>query len=222
MPVKADSEDNPALTREQRLALSPRVAIGSDTLHGSIALKGALFDDLTLAKYRETQEPNSPEVTLLLAQRRRDQAYFAQIGWVSPDGKTKVPDQHTLWQADKKTLAPGDTVHLRWDNGAGVTFMLAISLDTHYMFTIDQRVENHSGHAIAGSCHTLYQPQLRDPPKHPLSCMKARSASWTEHSTRSPTNSCSKKATPRMTAPPHGSASPINTGSPRWFPTQRA
>ena len=33
---------------------------------------------------------------------------------------------------------------LRWDNGEGVTFIQAISLDTNYMFSIRQRVENHS------------------------------------------------------------------------------
>ncbi len=145
---EAAAAENPALTWEQRIAESPRIAITSDTLQGSIALKGARFDDLTLKAYKETLEPDSPDVTLFSPGGGND-AYFAQIGWVSPDGKTKVPDQHTLWQADKKTLSPGGEVDLRWNNGEGATFLLAITLDQNYMFGIEQRVENHSGHEIS-------------------------------------------------------------------------
>jgi len=143
----ADAADNPSLTWQQRIAQSPRIAIDSGTLHGSIALKGARFDDLTLRKYKETLEPDSPNVTLFSP--GGEDAYFAQIGWVSPDGKTKVPDQHTLWQADKKTLQPGEPITLRWNNGEGITFILSISLDENYMFGIDQQVENHSGQAVS-------------------------------------------------------------------------
>lgn len=134
-------EENPNLTHTERLALSPRIAIRSQTLHGSIALKGARFDDLTLAKYRAELDPKSPEVTLLSPLGDKD-PYLVQVGWVSADGKTVVPDQNTLWQADKKTLAEGETLTLRWPNGNGVTFILSVALDADYMFTITQRVEN--------------------------------------------------------------------------------
>src|SRR5262245_61534757 len=48
------------LTREEALAKSPRIAIDTPSLKGSIALKGGRIDDLTLKDYRETVEPNSP------------------------------------------------------------------------------------------------------------------------------------------------------------------
>jgi len=144
---ETEAEENPSLSREQRLAGSPRIAIDSDKLRGSIALKGARFDDLTLARYHVTLDKDSPEVTLF-SPNGDDQAWFTQIGWLA-SGKTNVPDQNTLWQADKKTLLPGQTVNLKWNNGEGVAFMLAVSLDENYMFSIAQRVENHSGHTIA-------------------------------------------------------------------------
>jgi len=148
-PAKTtEGEENPALTWQQRINESPRVAIDSSELHGSISLKGARFDDLTLKKYKETLDSDSPNVTLFSPNGGED-AYFAQIGFVSPDNKTKVPDQHTLWQADKKTLAPGETVTLRWNNGEGVTFVQAISLDEHYMFSIKRSIENHTGQPIS-------------------------------------------------------------------------
>ena len=48
------------LTREEALAASPRVAIDTPSLKGSIALKGARIDDLILKDYRVTVDPDSP------------------------------------------------------------------------------------------------------------------------------------------------------------------
>lgn len=143
-----DSDYTPNLSRQERLQASQRIAIKSDKLHGSISLKGARFDDLTLAKYKETLEKDSPDVTLLTP-NGDENAYFAQAGWVAGDGKTKVPDGKSEWQADKQILSAGDSVNLNWDNGEKVTFILTISLDNDYMFSISQRVENHSGNEIS-------------------------------------------------------------------------
>src|SRR6478672_2373899 len=52
-------------TREAVLAASPRIAIDTPRLKGSIALKGARIDDLSLAAYRETVDPKSPPIVLL-------------------------------------------------------------------------------------------------------------------------------------------------------------
>ena len=144
---EADAELAPNLTREQRLAVSPRLAIKSDKLNGSIALKGLRFDDLTLAKYKVSLDKDSKDVTLLTPNGDAE-AYFAQSGWVASDGKTKVPDAKSLWKADKTTLNAGETTNLRWDNGEGITFITTIALDADYMFSIKQSVENHSASEI--------------------------------------------------------------------------
>ena len=143
----ADAEENAALPREERLSASPRVAIVSDKLSGSISLKGARFDDLMLTQYRTTLDAQSPGLTLL-SPSGDEQGYFVQAGWVAGDNKSKVPDQHSLWKADKKELKAGDTVNLQWKSDDGVTYMLAITLDESYLFSIKQHVENHSGHDI--------------------------------------------------------------------------
>ena len=54
-----------SISREQAVKASPRLEISSDRLHGSISLKGARIDDLTLSTYKETLDANSPPVTLL-------------------------------------------------------------------------------------------------------------------------------------------------------------
>jgi len=135
------------LAPAQRLALSPRIAITSGKLHGSIALKGLRFDDLRLARYRETVAPDSPEVTLLAPQGAPD-GYFAQVGWLATDKGVQVPGDQSLWQADHRELTPGHPVTFHWENGQGLNFVVTASLDNDYMFTLAQKVENHAPAAV--------------------------------------------------------------------------
>ncbi len=143
----ADPEENPNLTRDQRLSSSSRITVNNGRVDGSISLRGARFDDMKLTRYRATIEPGSPEVTLF-SPNGDEEAYFAQIGWVAQDGKTRVPDSRTQWKADKTALTNDSPVNLTWDNGEGVTFKLAIALDRNYMFSVRQNVVNNSGHDI--------------------------------------------------------------------------
>src|SRR6478609_3160800 len=50
------------IAREKVIGESPRVAIDTPSVKGSIALKGARLDDLALVKYRETVDPKSPAI----------------------------------------------------------------------------------------------------------------------------------------------------------------
>ena len=118
----------------------PRVKIVSPRLHGSLALTGLRFDDLTLADYHETLDPKSPEI-VVLSPRGTEFPYFAQYGWVGTAG-AKVPGNDTVWAADRDTLTPETPVTLTWDNGEGLKFATTISLDNNFMFSVDQKVEN--------------------------------------------------------------------------------
>jgi YidC/Oxa1 family membrane protein insertase len=133
----------PTLTREAALAASPRIVVGTPSLRGSIALKGARLDDLTLVKYRETVDPKSPNV-VLLSPADAPSPYFAEFGWIAPPGAPqKLPDRDSLWRAEKsEPLKPGAPVTLHWDNGQGLRFQRTISVDDDYMFTVTEAVEN--------------------------------------------------------------------------------
>src|SRR5262249_11742360 len=50
------------MSRDAALAASPRVRIETPSLSGSISLRGGRIDDLSLVKYRETVDPNSPPI----------------------------------------------------------------------------------------------------------------------------------------------------------------
>src|SRR5437763_10800960 len=89
-----------AQTREAVLAASPRIAIDTPRLKGSIALKGARLDDLALSAYRETVDPKSPPI-VLLSPSGTERPFYAEFGWVRGAGTTaKVPDVDTEWRHD--------------------------------------------------------------------------------------------------------------------------
>ena len=137
-------------TREQALEASVRVPIDTPALAGSINLTGARLDDLRLKQYQETVDPASPIITLLTPSGAPG-GYYAEQGWVPVSGsQIEVPSASTVWTLESgTTLAAGRPVTLSWDNGAGLVFKRTISVDTHYLFTVSQTVENTTGGDIA-------------------------------------------------------------------------
>jgi YidC/Oxa1 family membrane protein insertase len=134
------------VTREAALKSSPRIAIETPSLRGSIALKGARIDDVELVKYRETVDPNSPNV-VLFSPAEAPHAYFAEYGWTAASGTNiALPSRDTLWTAERPTrLRPGEPVTLTWDNGQGLKFRRTIAVDDNYLFEIRDEVENATG-----------------------------------------------------------------------------
>ncbi len=127
--------------RQRALTEVPRLRIDAPLLHGSISLVGARFDDLTLASYRQTLDPGSPEIVLLSPQQTAD-AYFVEAGWDDGGAGIKVPRADAEWTADAEILTPATPVTLTWDNGEGLLFKRTIAVDDRYMFTITDSVEN--------------------------------------------------------------------------------
>jgi YidC/Oxa1 family membrane protein insertase len=124
---------------------APRVKIAAPKLSGSISLLGARLDDLVLTDYRETLAPNSPHVRLL-EPLSDPEPYYVQFGWSAPPGASmKLPDNNTEWSTSGDTLSAGHPVTLSWDNGAGLTFHIELSVDDDYMFTVRQSVNNVGG-----------------------------------------------------------------------------
>lgn len=139
-PAATPTEAPPVIRdRKVVLAESPRVTIETPKLSGSINLRGARIDDLTLTSYRETISKSSPPVRLLSPGGTAN-AYFATFGWTGEG--TALPGPNTLWTADSTRLAPGKPVTLGWTNPDGQHFSLRIAIDEQYMFTVEQRVTN--------------------------------------------------------------------------------
>ena len=148
-PVPGQAATAP-VSRDEALKQSPRLAIKTDSLEGSIALKSGRIDDLILAKYREQVDPNSPKVTLL-SPAGSEHPYFAEYGWVAPSGSQQIlPDRDTLWAIEKgDTLTPSTPVTMNWDNGQGLIFRRTFSVDNDYMFKVVDEVENKTNADVA-------------------------------------------------------------------------
>src|SRR5665213_886201 len=133
----------PAVDREVAIAASPRVKIETPSVTGSISLKGARIDDLSLVKFRETVDPASPAI-VLYSPSGTAEPYYAEFGWVAGSGSNaKLPDQNTVWQQEgSNSLAPNSPVTLKYDNGEGLIFRRMISIDDRYLFTIKDEVNN--------------------------------------------------------------------------------
>ncbi|WP_158930343.1 membrane protein insertase YidC [Acidisphaera sp. S103] len=129
-------------------ANEPRVKIDAPKVEGSIDLLGAKLDDVVLKDYHEEISPESPLVRVL-EPRSTAHPYYIQYGWTGGAGETvKLPGNDTIWTASSNTLAPGKPVTLSWDNGAGLTFQIGLTIDDNYMFAVDQTVKNATGKPV--------------------------------------------------------------------------
>ncbi|TNC46592.1 membrane protein insertase YidC [Rubellimicrobium rubrum] len=150
-----------------------RVAIDTPSVTGSLSLRGARLDDLSLKGYRVTVD--APELVKLLTPEGSTFPYYVVQGWSAGQGLAPeaVPGPDTVWalsdgaeptaqasdnQAEPTerdipgevvaTLTPAAPVTLTWDNGAGLLFTRIISVDEKFMFTVQDTVAN-TGEAAA-------------------------------------------------------------------------
>lgn len=137
-----------------------RLPIKNDVVSGSLRLKGARFDNLSLNKYKQTIDADSTDVELL-SPAKTAEAYFAEYGWLSGNADLILPTAETVWTVvGNQELTPQTPVTLEWDNGQGVKFINQISLDEHYLFSVKQTVENNSDRAITLFPYGLFSKQL--------------------------------------------------------------
>lgn len=145
----ANTEKMVEQSRKAALDSVQRITINAPRLHGSIALKGGVIDDVTLSDYHQTVDKKSPEI-VVLSPRGSVDAYFSGYGWTGAEGQP-MPGLDTPWTADSRTLTVDKPVTLTWDNGHGLIFKRIISVDANFMFGIEQQVENTTDKAL-----TLY------------------------------------------------------------------
>ncbi|MCP9628041.1 membrane protein insertase YidC [Rhodopseudomonas palustris] len=150
--TNAPAANAPALSRDAAIAAAPRIKVETPRLSGSLSLKGARIDDLSLNQFRETVDPKSPPIHLFSPSGSAN-PYYAEFGWVGAAGSNvKLPNQTTVWEQEGSgALTPSSPVTLKWDNGEGLTFRRQIAVDDRYLFTVKDDVTNTGGAAV-----TLY------------------------------------------------------------------
>src|ERR1700733_10433306 len=133
-PANVQAGSIAPVSRETAIAASPRVQIDTPRISGSISLKGARIDDVSLVQFRETVDPKSPAI-VLYSPSGTENPYYAEFGWVAAGGSSvKRPDRNTLWQQETSgSLTPDHPVTLKYEGGDGLTFHRTIAIDDHYL-----------------------------------------------------------------------------------------
>jgi YidC/Oxa1 family membrane protein insertase len=142
-PANAQPASTAPVSRDAAIGATSRVKIDTPRLSGTISLKGARIDDLSLIQFRETVDPNSPPI-VLYSPSGTENPYYAEFGWVGASGsRVRLPDQNTVWEEESTgSLTPSHPVTLKYDNGDGLTFRRSISIDDRYLFSIKDEVTN--------------------------------------------------------------------------------
>jgi YidC/Oxa1 family membrane protein insertase len=120
-----------------------RLKIDTPELNGSINLKGALFDDLTLANYQQELNKKSNEVVLLSPEGGPNQ-YWVGFEWLSDSKNIELPDSNTIWKTNTKVLTPDSPATLYWKNKQNILFQINVAVDKNFMFSVSQTVQNQS------------------------------------------------------------------------------
>ena len=142
--TQSSTAEKKIVSVNEALAQDRRIRINNTNLSGTIRIKGSRFDNLTLKKYKQTLEEDSPDVDLL-APASTESPYYAEFGWLSNDSSVILPSHDTPWKVTGSELTPASPVTLEWSNGQGLKFIRKISVDDNYMFHIEQIVQNNSG-----------------------------------------------------------------------------
>lgn len=150
------------LSESEALKQDQRVDIANAKVVGSLRVKGARFDNISLTRYKQTLSPDSDDVELLTPTGTQT-PYYAEFGWLANNSLLKLPDNSTLWKVIGGKLTPETPLTLEWNNGQGLKFVRKISLDKDYMFNIEQIVENSSGRSVTlypyGLINKVYHPE---------------------------------------------------------------
>ena len=142
--------ENDNIGLDEALIANKRVKIETDSIVGSINLKGLRIDDIVLKKYNETQEEFSEKIRVLQPIDTYD-GYEVTFGWIkNQDANFETPNAESIWKVSNNnaTLTSNNEVEFEWSNTTGQTFVTTIGLDEDYLFDITQEVKNNSNEEI--------------------------------------------------------------------------
>ena len=130
--------------KKEVLIKNERVFIETPALNGSINLKGAILDDLTLLNYKVSLDEDSDNIDLFSPDGTSN-PYYIETGWKQLNNSSlELPNIETNWKASSSILTPENNVILTWENSQDITFKITYEIDKNYMFIITQEILNKS------------------------------------------------------------------------------
>ena len=114
--VNLENNKVPNISREDAIVSGKRIKFENENVKGSIALKGALIDDIIFKNYKSKLDSDE-RVTYLNPVETND-GYFVETGWASSNiGKISLPTAKTVWKVKgNNKLSIGNPVIIEWDN----------------------------------------------------------------------------------------------------------
>ena len=155
-----DNKQIPASKKVEKIDPKAIIKIENDKISGIFSRHGLSFNELTLKKYKETIEEDSPKVELL---NKKDFLYYSDLSF-TPNEETNIelPNKMTIWEADSNTLTNEKPVILTWMNKDGIKFITKIALDDDYLFKIERSVINSSGAPISLNFSSRIHKEIDD------------------------------------------------------------
>ena len=135
---------------ENSLQSSARVNIDTQSLEGSINLKGLKIDDIVLTKYQETLDENSSYIRVL-SPLSTENGYEVSFGWLKDkNANFETPTSESEWKliSSSNTLRENNELEFEWSNNTGQIYRTSISVDENYLFSINQKIINNSNQEI--------------------------------------------------------------------------
>ena len=127
---------------QAELSTNQRVVINAPAIDGSISLKGARIDDVSLKNFYETIQDKEAQRAAgeikLLSPEGTDRAFYATVAWTTPSSTT---DDIVWTQTSTGSLTPENPLKLNCTIDI-VKIDRTIAIDTDYMFTITDVLTN--------------------------------------------------------------------------------
>jgi len=143
------------------MAAKTRVAINAPSLNGSISLKGARIDDVSLEGFYETIEDKSKKREAgevhVLAPAGTDRAFYAVMFWKSAAGSTT--EDATWTQTSLGALTPSNPLKLSLAL-TGARIDRTITVDNDYMFSIADTFTNTSPAPVTVTPETYFRQRM--------------------------------------------------------------
>ena len=137
-------------TLENSLQSSVRINIDTQSLEGSINLKGLKIDDIILKKYQENLDENSSNIRVL-SPLSTENGYEISFGWLKDkNANFETPTSESEWKliSTSNTLRENNELEFEWSNNTGQIYRTSIAVDENYLFSINQKIINNSGQEI--------------------------------------------------------------------------
>ena len=146
--VNIENKKVPNISREDAIRSGKRISFENKNIKGSIALEGALIDDIVFKKYKSKLDAD--EKVTYLNPASTNNGYFVETGWASSNiDKISLPTSKTAWKVKgNNKLSAKNPVIIEWNNESGLIFRKKIELDDKFLFKITQEVQNKSSEIV--------------------------------------------------------------------------